>query len=130
MATIKTRYGHTETISDPNDQWIFSKLIHELNSEQFEQPDEEHMQVAVGNEHWAITAQVSGLITFDNIDLLEGLSSELPEEMFLRDIPDEQVIDLWQTTVRNDKQAFLAHPWKSSLDQLPPFKHNYYRKVH
>ena len=96
MATIDTRYGYSQPVSDPNDPWITRKLIAELRNEQFDEPDAEHTQVSVANEHWAVTVQVSGLITFDNMDLLEGEESDLPEEMHLRDIRDEQLVRIWQ----------------------------------
>lgn len=126
MATIYTRYGHSQPVSDPSDEWIMRKLIAELRTEQFDEPDDEHTQVSVGNEHWAVTAQVSGLITFDNLDLLEGEESDLPEEMHLRDILDRQLICIWQAVVRGDKDALLEHPWKP-LVELPPFIRDYYR---
>lgn len=126
MAIINTRYGHSEDVSDPNDSWITRKLIAELRTEQFDEPDDEHTQVSVGNEHWAVTAQVSGLITFDNIDLLEGDESDLPEVMHLRDIPDEQLIRIWQAVVRGDKIALLEHPWKP-LTELTPYLSDFYR---
>jgi hypothetical protein len=127
MADIKTRYGHTQHVSDPEDPWIIRKLIAELRTEQFDEPDNEHTQVAVGNEHWAVTAQVSGLVTFDNMDLLEGDPSDLPAEMCLRDISDEQLIRIWQAVVREDKEALLKHPWKP-LQELPPYVSDYYRR--
>ena len=68
MARIKTRYGYSELVSDPDDPWITRKLIAELRTEQFDEPDDEHTQVSVANEHWAVTAQVSGLITCENLD--------------------------------------------------------------
>ncbi len=126
MATINTRYGYSQPISDPNDEWITRKPIAELRTERFDEPDDEHTQVSVGNEHWAVTAQVSGLITFDNMDLLEGEESDLPEEMHLRDIPDDQLVRIWQAVVRGDKDALLEHPWKP-LSDLPPYVRDYYR---
>src|SRR4051812_19742215 len=126
MATINTRYGHSQRVSDPDDPWITRKLIAELRTEQFDEPDDEHTQVSVGNEHWAVTAQVSGLITFDNMDLLEGEESDLPEEMHLRDILDEQLIRIWQAVVRGDKVALLEHPWQAS-SALAPYVSDYYR---
>lgn len=39
----------------------------------FEEPYDEHTQVPVGNENYSVTAQVSGLITLDKMDTLEGL---------------------------------------------------------
>ena len=126
MARIKTRYGYSQQVSDPDDPWITRKLIAELRSEQFDEPDDEHTQVAVGNEHWSVTAQVSGLITFDNMDLLEGEQSDLPENMHLRDIPDAQLVRIWQAVVRGDKGALLEHPWKP-LSGLPPYVRDFYR---
>ncbi|PHS00014.1 MAG: hypothetical protein COA78_24415 [Blastopirellula sp.] len=128
MAEILTRYGHSETSDDPNNEWITRKLIAELRSEQFEESDDEHTQVSVGNEHWSVSAQVSGLITFDNIDLLEGEPSDLPETMHLRDILDSDLVAIWQAIVQRDGQALLTHPWKA-LDELPPYQVGYYRKV-
>src|ERR1700722_786657 len=125
MATINTRYGDSQPVSDPNDDWITRKLIADLRTEQFEEPDDEHTQVSVGNEHWAVTAQVSGLVTFDNIDLLEGEESDLPETMHLRDIPDAELIRIWQAVVHSDRPALLNPAWKP-LSELPPFIRDYY----
>jgi hypothetical protein len=126
MATINTRYGYSQPVGDPNDDWVTRKLIDELRTEQFDQPDDEHTQVFVINEHWAVTAQVSGLISFDNMDLLECEESDLPEEMHLRDIPDEQLIRIWQAVVRGDQDALLDHQWQA-LSELPPYVRDFYR---
>jgi hypothetical protein len=126
MAIINTRYGYSQSVSDPNDPWITTKLVAELRTEQFDEPDDEHTQVSVGNEHWAVTADVSGLITFDNMDLLEGEESDLPEEMHLRDILDKELIRIWQAVVRGDKDALLEHPWKP-LNELSRYVRDYYR---
>ena len=70
--------------------------------------------------------QVSGLVTFDNIDLLGGEESDLPETMYLRDIPDEQLIQIWQAVVRGDKQTLIDQPWQP-WNSLPPHVSDYYR---
>lgn len=126
MAIIKTRYGHSQPLTNPEDEWIMRKLIAELRSEQFEAPDDEHTQVSVANEHWSVTAQVSGLITFDNLDMLEGEQSAMPETMYLRDIPDEQLIHIWQAVVRGDASAILEYPWQP-LESLPQHVTDFYR---
>jgi hypothetical protein len=126
MAEIITRYGSSQSVEDPNDEWIIQKVIAELRTEQFDEPDNEHTQVSVGNEHWAVTAQVSGLITFDNMDLLEGEESDLPETMHLRNIQDEELIRIWQAVVREDREALLEHPWQPATT-LPPYVSDYYR---
>ena len=38
--------GIRSRVSDPNDDWITRKLIGELRSEQFDEPDDEHTQVS------------------------------------------------------------------------------------
>lgn len=101
-------------------------LVRELREEQFEDPDDEHTQVSVGNEHWSVTAQVSGLITFDNIDILEGLASDLPETMYLRDISDEMLFEIWIAVIGGDKDKLLSYPWKLKVELLP-FTRDYYR---
>ena len=126
MANIITRYGYSQPVDDPDDPWITRKLIEELRTEQFDEPDDEHTQVSVGNEHWAVTAQVSGLITFDNLDLLEGMESDLPATMYLRDIPDELLIGIWQAVVRGDRDLLLNHAWKP-LSDLSPHMRDFYR---
>ena len=61
-----------------------------------------------------MTVDVSGLVTFDNIDLLEGQPSDLPESMYMRDLPDEIVKLLLRAIVTNDKAALLSFPWHTS----------------
>lgn len=126
MSVINSRYGYSQRVDDPNDEWITAKLILELRSEQFDEPDDEHTQVSVSNEHWSVTAQVSGLITFDNLDLLEGDPSDLPETMHLRNIPDSELIAIWQAVVRSDQASLLAHEWQS-FDQIAAYESDYYR---
>ena len=70
---------------------------------------------------------MSGLITFDNLDLLlRSEPSDLPETMHLRDIPDAQLVRIWQAAVCGDKGALLEHPWKP-LSDLPPYVRDFYR---
>lgn len=93
MATIKTRYGYTQPVNDPEDVWITRKLIAELRSEQFDEP---------------------------------VVTSHPPETMHLRDIPDAQLVRIWQAVVRGDEGALLEHPWKP-LSGLPPYVRDFYR---
>lgn len=60
------------------------------------------------------------------MDVLEGEESDLPGQMHLRDIPDEQLVRIWQALVRGDKGALLEHPWKA-MSELPPYKRDFYR---
>jgi hypothetical protein len=128
MAFFNTRYGYSQSVNNPDDEWITRKLIAELRTEKFDVPDDEHTQVSVANAHWSVTAQVSGLITFDNMDILEGEASDLPATMYLRDIPDEQLIRIWQAVVREDRESLLGNPWQT-LEEIPPFVADYYRRA-
>lgn len=127
MAEIVSRYGRSIDVSNPSSKWITQRLLAELRTEKLDEPDNEHTQVSVGNEHWAVSAQISGLITFDNIDLLEGVESDLPESMYLRNIPDETLIAIWQAIVTENRESLLAHPWRP-LEELPPFSGDFYRQ--
>ena len=100
----------------------------ELRDEKFDEPDDEHTQVSVGNEHWAVTAQVSGLITFDNIDLLEGVPSELPASMYLRDVSDETIKAIWRAVIGANEKVLLSFAW-APLGELNPYQKDYYRNA-
>ncbi|MFT3883447.1 MAG: hypothetical protein QM703_27830 [Gemmatales bacterium] len=124
---VTMRYGDQFAFDNPDDELTIGMLITDLRTELFDEPDEEHTQVSVCNQHWSVTAQVSGLITFDNIDLLEGKESDLPEQMYLRDIPDEELIRIWQAIIRGDRDALLKHSWKP-LNELQPYNRDFYQE--
>ncbi|MEM9416504.1 MAG: hypothetical protein AAGA29_13665 [Planctomycetota bacterium] len=126
-ASIITRYGHSENIASPDSDWITHRLLNELKTEQFDEPDNEHTQVSVSNEHWSVSVQVSGLVYFDNLDLLEGEESDLPETMYLRDIDDTELVSIWRAVVSGDQDALLDHGWVCEIDELPPYRADYYR---
>lgn len=125
-ANCYTRYGATMAVDLRNVEQVMAQLPDELRAERFDEPDDEHTQVSIENAHWAITAQDSGLVTFDNMDLAVGRQSDLPERMYVRDVPDDDLKAIWRATVSADRLVLLAQSW-STLQQLPPFKSNYYR---
>ncbi len=126
MTTYMTRYGYSSQIDESNFEKVAADLIEELRTEQYEEPDDEHTQVSISNEHWSITAQVSGLITFDNIDMLEGNESEMPENMYLRNISDSKLTRLWLSVVENNPINLLSSNWVQ-LEQLPEYSIDFYR---
>jgi hypothetical protein len=126
MSFYYTRYGDGDDVSTANEDAVMTDLLRELRHEQFDTPDDEHTQVSIGNEHWSVTAQVSGLITFDNIDIVEGLESDLPENLYLRDVPDSQLKDIWRAVIRGDRKSLFSHPWVP-LEELSPYEKDYYR---
>jgi len=127
MANYITRYGYTSEVDGNNIEKVTIDLIKELRTEEHEKPDDEHTQVAIGNEHWAITAQVSGLITFDNIALFEGNESEIPENMYLRNISDTELANLWLALVENNVEKLKSSNWVQ-YEELPEYTIDYYRE--
>ena len=107
---------------------VADRLLAELRSEHYETADGEHTQVSISTEHWSVSVDVSGLVIFDNIDLLEGEPSDLPETMFLRDIPDESVKSVWRAVVDNDQAALLSFGWRAQ-DGLEPYVRDFYRRA-
>jgi hypothetical protein len=127
-ASYQTRYGYSDSVDESNSQKVMSDLLEELRTEEFEEPDDEHTQVSIGNEHYSVTAQVSGLITFDNMDVLEGLKSPLPEVLYLRDIPDEDLRAIWRAVIAQDEKTIFSYPW-AQLDDLQPYCRDFYRSA-
>ena len=80
----------------------------------------------MSNDHWCVTAFVSGLIAFDNIDLLEGLPSRLPESLYLRDLADDSLRAVWRAVLSDDEAALLSFPWTDE-ERLPPYSKDFYR---
>jgi hypothetical protein len=66
------------------------------------------------------------LITFDNLDLLEGDPTDLPEMMYLRDIDDERLLAIWRAVVRGDEETILDQAWLA-FDDLLPYVRDFYR---
>jgi hypothetical protein len=127
MANYITRYGYSSEVDESNFEKVAADLIEELRTEEHEEPDDEHIQVSIRNEHWSITAQVSGLITFDNIDLPEGSESELPEKMYLRNIPDSELVKLWLSVLQENQENLLSSNWVQ-YKELPEYSIYFYRE--
>lgn len=128
MAGYYTRYGFKGELDAENMETVFGDLIEELKTEQFDVPDDEHTQVSIGSPHWSVTAQVSGLIIFDNLDFYAGIASELPENMYLRDIDDAQLKSIWRAVADEDVETLKTFQWVSR-EKLTPFQMDFYRKA-
>ena len=127
MAIARFRAGGREDVDENNFDNIVKLLINNLRTEEFEEPDDEHTQVSIANDHWGVTAQVSGLISFDNMNRLFGRESDLPREMFQRDIPDAELKKIWLSVVKINQVHLLESDWVQ-FEQLPAYTADYYRK--
>src|SRR5437764_1105287 len=79
----KTRYGAEVSYSDEGQiPAVVEMLIRELETEQFDEPDDEHFQVAITYGDWAVTVTVFGHMILDD---MSGLDEGIIEpELFKR----------------------------------------------
>src|SRR5271169_2170754 len=62
------RYGGTDRYVDDADiSAVVNGLIAELETEEFEEPDNEHAEVAVSRESWTLSVHVSGLLSLQDL---------------------------------------------------------------
>lgn len=122
---IKTRYGATETYADDADiPVIANRLIEELETEQFDEPDNEHTQIAISRGDWAVTVEVSGLMTLDD---LPGSEADIPtESLHLRAKSREEAAEMLTKMARGELDAIQAAGWVP-FDQLQPYKEDLFR---
>jgi len=124
----KSRYGYEETYGDEADvAQVVATLLAELSYEEFEEPDDEHTQVALSHGEWAITVQVSGLVTLDDLSWITGSVEDKPtESLYMRDLPRERLTALLIALANGEFEAVLASGWLP-YDQIPPYERDYYR---
>jgi hypothetical protein len=127
---VKTRYGAEERYEDDADiPAVVDALIQELETEHDEdEPDDEHTQVAISNGDWAVTVQVSGLMTLDDLGWITGSDDDVPsEELFIRADSRRQAIETLTRIAQGDVDGIRSESW-TSFDQVPPSKGNLFRQ--
>lgn len=123
--TTKTRYGAMESYSDDQEiPAVVEALIRELETEQFEEPDDEHYQIAIGNGDWAVTVTVYGLMILDDMREIE---SGISPELFKRAGSREEAIDLITMMAKGQLEQVLAAGWVPR-EQLPPYTRALFRQ--
>ena len=126
---IRTRYGHAETIEDPaKAPAVIERLIRELETEEFEVPDDEHTEVSVGYGDWGLSVQISGLLTLSDVQGTLGVGSGRPSgQGFLRAMSRMQVLDLLVKMAEGRIQEVRNAGWVP-YDRLPPHRADFFRK--
>jgi hypothetical protein len=125
---IKTRYGAMEKHSDDSDiPAIVERLIHELETEFSEEPDDEHTQVAISNGDWSVTVQVSGLMTLDDLGSIERNHDAPVDELFIRANSRNQTVEMFTLIARGEIEKLLSHQW-TAFEQVPPYEIDLFRK--
>ncbi len=124
--TTKTRYGAEESYPDDADiPAVVESLIRELETEQFEEPDDEHYQVAVGYGDWAVTVTIYGLMILD--DMRELADGRPGLELFKRAASREEAANLLTLMARGQVEAVRAAGWVAR-DQVPPWERDLFRQ--
>ncbi len=124
--TTKTRYGsmerHTDDASIPR---VVESLIRELETEQFEEPDDEHYQIAIGFDDWAVTVTVYGLMILD--DMRRTPTGGFAEGLFKRATSREEAVQMLTLMARGEIEAVRAGGWVPR-EQVPPWERDLFRK--
>lgn len=125
---VKTRYGAEEKYPDDADiPAIVESLIHELETEHYEEPDDEHTQVAISNRDWSVTVQISGLMTLDDLSRITGSDDDVPsEELFIRANSRSQAIEMLTLIAKGDIERVRSAHW-TPFDKVPPYKGDLFR---
>jgi len=122
--TIKSRYGSLEDRGDDVDiEAVVEDLIQELETEQFEEPDDEHYQVAVCFGNWGITVFVSGLIGLDD---LTGTAVPF-NSLYLRATDRSAVVRLLCQLARGEIEQVRSAGW-TAFENLPPYQSDFFRR--
>jgi hypothetical protein len=124
--TTKTRYGAMESYSDDCEiPAAVESLIRELETEQFNEPDDEHYQVAIGSGDWAVTVTVYGLMILDDMRELEN--GQIGPELFKRATSREEAIALLAMMAKGQVEEVRAAGWLPR-DQVPPHERDLFRQ--
>jgi len=124
--TAQTRYGAMESYSDDGAiPAVVESLIRELETEQFDEPDDEHFQIAIGHGDWALTVTVYGLMVLDDMRDIEG--GNVGPELAKRAESREEAIALLTLMAKGQVEAVRAAGWVFR-DQVPPFERALFRQ--
>ncbi len=123
------RRGGEDTYEDDADvREIIGYLFDELTEEEFDEADSEHSQIAVSHGDVAITVQVSGLVTLDDLSWITGSPDDVPMPSYhLRNVPDEELVNLLEELAQGNLEFVLKAGWLP-FDKLPPYTGDFYRR--
>lgn len=120
QATARWRYGGTTDINEPDAlEDVIDRLIHQLRTEEFEEPDDEHTRVSLSCGDFAIEIQVSGRVSFVDLSCYTTL--------YLRDVPDHILRQLLVDLAHARFEQVQSAGWLAR-DALPPYERDFYRQ--
>ena len=122
--TRKSRYGGIESCSNERAiPAVVESLIRDLETEEFDEPDDEHFQVAIGHGDWAVTVTVYGLMILSD---MREIDSGIAPELYKRAVSRAEAIDLLTMMAKGQVEQVLAAEWVPR-DQLPPYERALFR---
>jgi hypothetical protein len=126
---VKSRYGAEEKhLDDADIPAVVERLIHELEAEFYDEPDDEHTQVAISNGDWSVTVQISGLLTLDDLGWITGCDDDVPsEELFIRAKSRSQAVEMLTRIAKGDIERVRSEQW-TPFDQVPPYEADLFRE--
>jgi hypothetical protein len=107
---------------------IVEALVAELEVEKFGKPDDEHTEIAISSGNWAVTVDVSGLMSLDDLSWITGSSDDVPiPTVHLRAQTRGDVVDMLRSIAEGRIDAVRAAPWVA-FEKLPPHRRDLFRK--
>jgi hypothetical protein len=125
---VYTRYGAQERYQDDSDiSSVVDRLLEELETEEFEEPDDEHTEVSLTWGNWYVAVNVSGLITLGNNSWITGKETDVPAPtLHMRASSRSEVSDLLNQLARGEVQAVRSASWMP-MEKLPPRTSDFFR---
>ena len=125
------RYGEQQVFDRLTDaEKVAKDLVRQLRTEQDEPPDDEHTSVSICRGDYSISINVSGLVSLLDQRWLKSKNPrkamEQLKNFYMRDVPDEELIELVKSFAAGDMEKVNSAPWVSE-DEVPPYVQDFYR---
>lgn len=118
----KSRYGADEVFeSDADILAVVERLVGELESEAFDEPDDEHSQVAVSRGDWSLTVHVSGLMVLEDLRGITGSPDDvLAPALYRRAQSREEAVQMLSLAAAGRFEHLVAVGWTAFEGLAPP----------
>jgi hypothetical protein len=131
-----SRYGAQSLYTESDDpKQVARELIDELRTEEFEEPDDEHTEVSISRDDWAISVVVFGRVTLQDLSWITGNETDNPknakhmvDDLHMRDVPDDKLVALMADLARGNIDRVRSANWLTN-EQLPPYVRPFYRST-
>lgn len=125
---VYTRYGAQERYQDDADiPLVVQRLLEELETEEFEEPDNEHAEVSLTYGNWYVAVNVSGLLTLGNNSWITGKETDLPTlTLHMRASSRSEVSVLLNKLAHGEVDAVRSASWVP-MEQLSPHTSDFFR---